>query len=378
MAGEDGAGRAGGERRLTVTTSAGRGPSDPAPAGDPRDAVTSPASMATCRARLAVGRVVPAIEREILLCHRDGAAPVQLVQLEQSLEDPLVGREEERVRVEVGEAPDLAGQVVDQQILHRGMSLPQVGELLAGQDERLRGLESDDRGHAPLARLEERLLAEALAPPEHGHRRDIAAAAGDPDGHPPARDVVEGVPDVVLVEHDLAAPVATAGAGGQDRSTIRVVEPSQDLELHLVNLDPDREQRSQGHCPGSAADRSRTDLAVPARCLRSAPRRRQRRRRRGRARGSRPGGGRGPGSGVTPRSAGGPRCRRPARPVAALGSRGHGRARRWPSVSSMSSVSSVVSSCSLIRLIPSQWIGVMCSSCVERQLGSVPRATPVV
>ena len=224
--------------------------------------------MATCRARLAVGRVVPAIEREVLLRHRDGAALVQLVQLEQSLEDPLVGREEQRVRVEVGEAPHLAGQVVDQQILHRGMSLPQVLELLAGQDERLGGLERDDRRHAPLARLEERLLAEALAPAEHGHRRDIAAAARDPDGDPPARDVVERVTDVVLVEHDLAARVAMARAGGQDRSTIRLVEPSQDLVLHLANLDPDREQRSRGHCPGSAADRSRPILAVPARHLR--------------------------------------------------------------------------------------------------------------
>ena len=204
MAGEDGAGRAGRERRLTAhharrarrsRSSTCRRP------GRRRDLAGVDGAL-----QGAVGRRTGGArhQREILLRHRDRAAAVQLVQLEQSLEHPLVGREEQRVRVEGGEAPDLAGQVVDQQIVHRGMSLPQVVELLAGQDEGLGGLERDDRRHAALARLEQRLLAEALAAAEHGHRRDIAAGAGDPDGDPPARDVVERVTDVVLVEHDLA------------------------------------------------------------------------------------------------------------------------------------------------------------------------------
>jgi hypothetical protein len=112
----------------------------------------------------------------------------------------------------------------------------QLSELVAGDHERLRALDAQDRGRPVRLGREHGQLAEHLPRSEHRQGEDVPRRGGHLDGHVAPVEEVEAVPSFALPEDGLVPPVPASGGSGQHAPPVLLSEGPQEGPLHAVSV----------------------------------------------------------------------------------------------------------------------------------------------
>ena len=185
--------------------------------------------------------------RDLLLRERDAAAE-DLAELEQPAAHACVGVHVVGLDEELVHAADPLGEDHRERSVDRRALTAQRLERIAVERERL-AVGDRLHGRTPPPAGDQGELAERIARADHGEEDARTRRGLDPDAEPAARDEVERVRLVVVVEHDLASRPALPLRDRDELLDVRLRDAGEDLPFHDASV-ARATQREYG-CPPS-------------------------------------------------------------------------------------------------------------------------------